>query len=240
MIYNDTTNLNGIKQDLYFIGKFNSGTFVQNDLNRIINKYYLQAQTAIRQINEDFYAVPTKTDLQVGQNYQYSWPTDMEKVKFVEIAIVPLSLTAPLRSEYVRATIVTSDQVTTPGYTFSGPTIISYGDYFEVINNVTNKVTNGIRMVYIAKQAQMVADSDTPNIFEDYHDVITWGSLMDIAPRLNNTELLAEAQVMFKKRMQDLRDNASNRIESLAGSYVEGQSTEGNWDFPFGNVGGFW
>lgn len=240
MIYNDTINLNGIKQDLYFDGGFNSGTFNQSDLNRIINKNYLKAQMTIRGINEDFYAVPTKTTLKAGTNFQYSYPTDMEKIKFIEIAILPAILSAPTRAEYVRATIVTSDQITTPGFTFSGPTIISYGDYFEVINTVSNDVTNGIRMVYIAKQAQMSADSDTPNIFEDYHDVITWGSLIDIAPRLKKPELLTLATTMYAKRTKELQDNASNRIEQMAGEYVEGQSSVGGWDFPFGNNGGFW
>lgn len=234
MIYNDTVTLNGLKQDLYFMGKFNSGTFSQSDLNRIINKYYLQAQTVIRGVNEMFYAVPTKATLAAGSNQQYSWPTDYEKIVFIELALRPASLTAPTRAEYQRATIVTPDQITTPGFTFAGPTVISYGDYFEIMNNVTSQVTNGVRMVYIPKQSQMSADSDTPNIFEDYHDVITWGSLIDIAPRLNNTGLLQEASAMYVQRKADLANNASGRILSMAGSYVEGQISEGGWDFPWG------
>lgn len=240
MIYNDTVNLNGIKQDLYFDGKFNAGTFQQNDLNRIINKYYLQAQTAIRGVNEDFYAVATKTNLTAGTNVQYSWPTDYEKIKYIEIAVLPANLASPTRGEYVRAIIVTSDQITNPSFVFSQPTIVVYGDYFEVINTVANTVTNGIRMIYIPKQAQMVSDSDSPNIFEDYHDVIMWGSLIDIAPRLNNAELESKAEKMFIKRMKDLTDNASARIQNMAGEYVEGQTNSDNLDFPWGNTGGYW
>lgn len=242
MVLNDVTTLNGLKQDLYFIGKFNSGTFQQNDLNRIINKYYQQAQMIIRGVSEDFYAVPTKADLNVGQYQQYSWPTDYEKIKLISCAMTPNSMSAPLRSEYQTANIVTADQITQPGFSFTSPTIIAYGDYFEVLNNVvatdgiSTKVTNGIRMVYIPLLATLSNDTDTPNIFTDYQDVITWGSLIDIAPRLNNDELLVRATQMFEKRKKDLADYASNRIQNMAGEYVEGQTGEGGWDYGFGGA----
>lgn len=233
MQFANSATLNDLKSDLYFIGKFNAGTFSQNDLNRIINKYYKQAQTAIRAINEDFYAVPTRANLLAGTDMQYSWPTDYEKIKFIELALRPKVLTAPTRDEYARATIATSDQITSPGYIFQGPTVIAYGDYFEIPNTIASTVTGGVRMVYIPLLAELKLDTDTPNIFEDFQDVITWGALIDIAPRLNNDELLVRASQMFQKRLQDLKDNAANRIADLAGEYVEGQSSGGGWDYPF-------
>lgn len=236
MTLNDTITLKGLKQDCYFIGKFNSGTFDQNDLNRIINKYYKQAQTAIRSINEDFYAVPTLAILSAGTNNQYSFPTDYEKIKFITLALSPTNVLLPLRTEYQVTTLITSDQVTNSAYVFQNPTAIIYGDYFEIASNVLATVTNGIRMVYIPLLVDMVNDTDTPNIFQDYQDVITWGALIDIAPRLNNDELLLRATQMFRQRLEDLRSYASARIENMAGSVVEGQPAEGGWHFPFGRA----
>ena len=235
--YNDTSTLNGIKQDLYFNGKFNAGTFNQNDLNRIINKYYLQAQMIIRGVNENFYAIGTLTNLLAGSNMQYSYPIDYEKIRFIEAAIQPANLTSPQRNEYVRCVLVTPEQIEDPSYQFSGPTCIMYGDYFEFVNTVANQVTNGLRMVYIVKQAQMVADSDTPDIFEDYYDVITWGALCDICPR-TRPEFLATAKENFKQRKDDLAGYASARINGMAGGNIEGQIDAGEWQYPFGQNNG--
>ena len=235
--YNDISTLQGIKQDLYFKGKFNSGTFNQNDLNRIINNYYLQAQSVIRGINENFYAVGTDTNLLAGSNMQYSYPTDYEKIRFIEVAIQPANLASPQRNEFVRCVLVTPEQVEDPTYQFQNPTCIMYGDYFEFVNTVANQVTLGMRMVYIAKQLPMSADSDTPNIFEDYYDVIVWGSLIDICPR-TRPEFLKTAQEMFTKRKDDLAGYASARINGMAGGVVEGQIAAGEWQYPFGQNNG--
>ena len=234
--YNDSVTLQGLKQDCYFIGKFNAGTFDQNDLKRIINKYYYQAQTAIRAVNEDFFSLATRTNLVASPtgNNQYSLPPDYEKINFIEVATFPLNLLVPLRTEYVRATIVTSDQITSPAGAFTSPTIIMYGDYFELVNIVASTVTGGIRIVYTPYLTELVNDTDVPNIFPDYRDVITWGSLIDIAPRLNNDQLLLRAMEMYKKRTEDLKNNISARIGDMAGDRVEGQTTEGGWSFPFG------
>ena len=49
MIKNDTntTTLNGILQDIYYLSKTNVSTFVVGDLYRILNKYYKQTQQDI-------------------------------------------------------------------------------------------------------------------------------------------------------------------------------------------------
>lgn len=240
MIYNDITTLQGLKQDLYFKAKINSGTYDQNDLNRIINNYYKKVQMAIRSVNEDFYAVPTTANLASGQYGQYSWPTDMEKIKFIELALSPTNLSAPTRAEYQRATIITSDQRTNNAYAFTAPTVIAYGDYYEVANNVAAPVTKGIRMVYIPYLASLVNDTDVPNIYPEHQDIIVWGAIMDMAPRLNNDELLVRATQMYEKGIKAIENNVSSRIQDMAGGIVEGQSNEGGWSFPFGNNGGFW
>ena len=62
MQLNDTVNLIGLKQDIYFKAKITANTLPQNDLNRIINTYYKIVQEDMRAINEDFFMVVAKAD----------------------------------------------------------------------------------------------------------------------------------------------------------------------------------
>jgi hypothetical protein len=244
MQLNDTTTLIGLKQDLYFIGKFNATTFNQLDLNRIINKYYKQVQEDLRGVNEDFFMVSTKADLPLYSvnNGSFSLPLDCEKVKSIWVAVQPASSAAPLTTEYIRCNIIDANAITTPSYVFSVPTVVMFGAYFVLYPQLTNTaiypVTGGMKMYYIPQQTDLVNDSDVPNVFSDYHDVITWGALVDIAPRIADEKLLAQATKQYKQRRDEMKRDASQRFLDVSQSYVEGQSPEGGWMFPFGNNNG--
>ena len=248
MQLNDTVNLNGILQDLYFEGKFNSATFQKNDLLRIINKYYFQMQAMIRGINEDFYLIVAVTNLVTPGDGSYTLPNGnpapaYEKIKSLWAAFNPKDPTAPLVTEYERVSMIGANQVTDPAYEFSIPTAIMFGNYF-VLHPLPNTgsiypnfpmVTNGVKMYYIPQQTPLVNDTDMPNIFPDYHDFITWGALTEIAARLGDKALEAKAIKKFKERADDLRVYASNRVLDLQGSgVIEGQDSSGGWCYPYG------
>ena len=246
MIINDTVNLKGLLQDLYFKGKFTSATFPKNDLLRIINTYYKIAQEDLRAVNEDFFLITAKADLQAYSVSQgtYTFPLDYEKIKSYWVATQPVSASAPLYSEYVRCQVIDANSITNPSYAFSNPTIINYGTYFvlvpQLINNasITYPVIGGMKVYYIPVQADLVNDTDAPLIFPDYHDVITWGALIDIAQRLGKPDLKAQAEKMWKMRRKEMKADASNRILSVESEYVEGQTAQGGWSFKFGNSSG--
>lgn len=243
MILNDTITLDGILQDLYFEGKFNVNTFQRDDLLRIINKYYYQMQSAIRGVNEDFYLIVATADLVIGDG-SYTLPDGntappYEKIKSLWGAFTPANISAPLATEYERVTIIGANQVTNPAYEFTIPTAIMFGNYFVLHPLVTNvllyPVLKGVKAYYIPQLDKLINDTDKPNIFPDYHDVITWGALTEIAPRLGNQTIEAKAIKKYKERMEDLKEYASNRVLDLqAGDVIEGQDTAGGWTFPFG------
>ena len=245
MIYNDTTNLQGILQDIYFLGKCNSSTFQANDLLRIVNKYYYQLQEAVRSVNENFYMSEATTDLVIGDG-SYTFPDGTgtapayEKIKSIWAAYLPVNPASPLASEYTRCDIIDPDSISDPEYTFSSdkPKVLVYGSYFVLLPLVTDvtkyPVTNGVKMYYIAQQTPLANASDVPNIFPDYHDAIVHGALIDVAERLGNDKLKADSVELFAKRIEDIKVDASNRLPAEI-SIVEGQETEGGWMYPFGN-----
>lgn len=248
MVLNDTLTLNGILQDLYFEGGFTANTFKRNDLLRIVNKYYQQMQSIIRGVNEDFYLIVAVTNLVTPGDGSYTLPNgniapSYEKIKSIWASFNPQNPSAPLVAEYDRVTIIGANQVTNPAYEFSIPTAIMFGNYF-ILHPLPNNsgvypnfpiVINGVKIYYIPQLATLVNDTDMPNIFPDYHDVITWGALTELAVRLGNATLLATAQQKFKDRGEDLRTYASQRILDLqAGDVIEGQDASGGWVYPYG------
>ena len=244
MQLNDTsTTLNGILQDLYFKAKINASTFATGDLKRIINTYYKQAQAAIRGINEDFFMEISTTDLvaNTGGTYpnEYPLPSDYEKVKQIQVAFTPASVTAPLSTEYQVLNIVGQESISDPSVAITTPTAVILDNSFLIYpdpsttTGLTLPVTKGVKMFYIAQQPDLVNDGDIPNIFSDYHDVIVWGSLIDIAVRLGNPTLLGEASAMFTKRMNEMKAYASGRVLELGSPYADSQSL-GGWNYLHG------
>ena len=243
MQLNDTINLNGIKQSIYYLAKINASTFSQLDLNRIINTYYKQAQSAIRGINEDFFMEIATTDLvaNTGGTYpnEYPLPSDYEKIKQIQVAFTPANPNSPLSTEFQVVNIIGQESISDPSATITTPTAVMLDKSFllypdpSITTRLTLPVKGGIKMFYISQQPDLVNDSDIPNIFSDYHDVIVWGSLIDIAVRLGNPTLLSEASAMFTKRMNEMKSYASGRVLELSSPYADSQSL-GGWSFLHG------
>lgn len=246
--YNDTSSstLAGLKQDIYFLGKCNSGSISDGDLNRIINKYYGQLQEVIRSVNENFYMQEATADLVIGDG-TYTFPDGTgtapayEKIKSIWVAFNPADSSNPQPNEYVRVDVVDPDSISDPSYEFSQaePKALIFGTYFVLLPFITDTskypVTNGVKMYYIARQDKLVNDSDTPKIFPSFHDAITQGALIDVAQRLGNDKLKADSVALFKKRLEEVRAYASARIPAEIG-LVEGQDSLGGWEYPFGNT----
>jgi hypothetical protein len=239
MQLNDTATLNGIKQDIYYLSHITSSTYSANDINRIVNKYYKILQSDIRAVNEDFFGEIFTYDLSLntGGTYpnEYNFPTNpaYEKVKQMFIAPNPANTAAPVwPDEFTQVVLAKGDAITDPTYTFSNPTALIYDSSFFLYPKITTAVTDGLKLFAIVAQTDLANDTDKPNIFTDYHDVITWGSLIDIAARLGNDKLFKKATDMFISRRKEMKEYASGRAQ-LIGDVVEGQN-EGGWQFPFG------
>ena len=245
MQLNDTsTTLNGIKQDIQFLGKMTVNTFAAGDLNRIINKYYKQAQSVIRAVNEDFFMEIATSNLvaNTGGTYpnEYPLPTDYEKIKQIQVAFTPANIASPLSTEFQVLHLIGQESISDPSVAITIPTAIILDNSFFLYpdpslagNNLTLPVTGGVKIYYIKKQLDLVNDGDVPNIFSDYHDVISWGSLIDIAARLGNQVLLGEASAMFTKRMTEMRSYASQRVLELSSPYADSQAL-GGWVYSHG------
>lgn len=242
MIYGDPVNLQGLREDIYYLGSVNAASLPPNDLRRIVNKYYGQLQEVVRQVNENFYMAVATTDLYIG-NGSYTYPDgtgtapSYEKIKSIWAAYLPKNINAPLPTEYERANIVDPDSISNPAYTFSTPTATMFGTYFilsPMVTDVTKyPVIDGVKMYYIAEQQALVNDTDVPVIFPTFTDAIVQGSLIDVAQRTGDKQLKADSIKLFAKRLKDIQAYASGRIPPEIG-IVEGQDGEGGWVYPWG------
>ena len=243
MILNDTgTTLNGIQQDIYFLGKCNVNSFAAGDLNRIINKYYGQLQEVVRAVNENFYLIVATADLTIS-NGSYTYPDgtgtapSYEKIKSIWAAFTPANIAAPLSTEYQVVNCIDPNIISNPGYQFSLPTALMFGDYFDLLPLVTDvtkyPVTDGVKVYYIASQDLLTQPTDVPKIFASFHDAITQGALIDVATRLGNDKLKADSSALFKKRLEEIKAYASDRLPPEL-SIIEGQDGQGGWEYPWG------
>ena len=181
-------------------------------------------------------------DLVIG-NGSYTFPDGTgtapayDKIKSIWAAYLPADKTAPLASEYQPCVCADPDAITNPAYTFSTPTALMFGTYFVLYPLVTDPtlypVTNGVKIYYIAEQSKLVNDGDVPRIFPSFHDAITQGSLIDVAQRLGNAQLKADSVALFKKRLEEIKAYASDRIPQEVG-ILEGQDQAGGWSYPWG------
>lgn len=242
----NTPTLDGIQQDIYFLSKTNVSSFVAGDLNRIINKYYRQCQEVIRAVNENFYMMVATANLVTTTDGSYSYPDGTgtapayEKIRSIWAAFNPADITAPLATEFIRLNCIDPDAINDPAYTFSNenPMALMFGSYFQIQPILTADaalypVTGGVKIYYIPVLDKLVNDNDVPNIFPDYHDAITQGSLIDVAQRLGNAQLKQDSIALFAKRLQDIQSYASSRIPAELG-IVEGQDMAGGFSFPWG------
>ena len=242
MSYGDSSTLQGIREDIYYLGKVNAGFIGANDLNRIINKYYFQLQEVVRQVNENFYMAIATTDLVIGDG-TYTFPDgtgtapSYEKLKSLWASFAPANPASPLPTDYQRVIVADPDNITNPAYTFSTPTALVFGTYFELLPLVTDvtkyPVTDGVKIYYIAEQNKLVNDSDVPKIFPSFHNAITAGSLIDICTRTGDDKLKKDSETFFKQRLEDIADYASNRLP-LEVSILEGQDQSGGYAYPWG------
>jgi len=222
------------------LGKFSANTFQANDLNRIINKYYYIAQSDIRAVNEDFFGEISTGDLMTnfGGTYpnEVPLPTDYEKITQVRAAYTPQNIAAPLQTEFQVLDLIKVDQISDPSYTvFSNPTAMLFDNALFLAVLPAATVSGGLQIFYIVSQTPLANDTDKPNIFADYHDVITWGSLIDVGTRLGKTDLVKQAMGMFAQRRADMKAYASQRAIDMKGAYVEGQGNLGGWDYNHGH-----
>ena len=238
MQYEDSTNLQGLREDIYYIGKCNANSISENDLNRIINKYYGQVQEVIKSVNENFYMVQASADLSSTGDGSYTFPDGTgtaptyEKIKSLWVALQPANVTNPLVTEFSRVNIIDPDSISDPSYSFSQPTASMFGTYFTLTPLPVATVTGGLKIYYVATQNKLVNTTDVPLIFPSFHDAIVHGSLIDVSERLGKSELKKQSAEFFAKRLEDIKAYASDRIPDEVG-LVEGQDTSGGWCYPW-------
>lgn len=238
-------NVLQIREDIYFNAKINSSTFTGAEILKYINDGYREAQMLIRGINENYFLVYDTTTLQLSSvnDSSYTYPDDCEKVVQLQVALQPADSSSPLSSEFQVCNFISQSQIQNPNVTFSRPHAVAFGDYFVLYPTLVNTsattypVTNGMKIYYIQRLAELTSDTDVPNFNKDYHQYITWYVVDILCNRLNKTTLRDNARLKKKEWAENLTRYISGREMDMQGLILEGQSGNFGWDYPFGNYG---
>lgn len=232
-----------IKNDIYFNAKITADTITQTDLLKYINEAYRTAQMLIRGINENYFLVKAVADLELSatNDSAYSYPTNVEKVVQVQVALQPAVSTAPEDNEFQVATFISQQQIQNPNVMFSRPHAVGFNGYFVLYPELTDTtiypVTGGVKMFLIKRLDDLTTDLSVPEFNKDYHEYITWYVVELIAGRLEKEALRQRA---LDKRIdwgERLKTHVSGLILDNMGIIVEGQTGNSGWDYPFGSYG---
>ncbi len=151
----------------------NTTTLSNADILTLLNIGYHYLEQELIQVNQDFFEEQkTKFNLVANQDL-YSLPTD-----FLGFKQLRLAYSAPSNEEDYNVAIphdaASTLEVNSQEEDISSdnPTYDLFGNYYRIKPTPDSNVTNGGELYYFARNADLSATGDVPNIPADYHDLI--------------------------------------------------------------------
>lgn len=200
-----------------------------SQIHTAINYAYLEMYTAVIDTYEDYYRTVSTTSL-IEDQQEYAIPSDMYKLRRIEVKY-------DADDDFVKARLYKMDQYTQmfDTLTYSATNIPIYelsGDYIRLLPIPSETVANGLRLIYIATQANMTDDDDEINIpFADrYAKYIVWGACAMLLSKGQQEETVSSKyEDLFQVGLEKMKTELENR-------YADGvkmiQDTQGsNNDF---------
>lgn len=213
--------------DVFTDVRYNSGkdsTLLSNtDLTRIANKYYYLLLRELIDINEDFYAEISSTDL-VSSQREYPLPTDstssgygggLIKLQRVEVTYDNTNwyIGTPISPQTIPGPI-TLDTDLNQIYDKSAP-VYWYKDrslFLAPVPGTGDYTTAGnanLRIFWIKRKNELVATTDVPDIPKDFLAILTEGMLIDVFRQYGR---IADMQLAMKNWQEGLV--AARRLEA--------------------------
>ena len=204
------------------------------ELNTLVNIYYHEVYSAIVDVFEN-YETTTAQSNSVADQQEYSLPSDVLKVRRVEINYdVSATNSAPMRALPVPIDAVRRDLANTNlGVTINrGPVYYLRGDNIGFIPVPTRAGTNAIQIWYAPVRSDLT--NDTTNIDIPYPDrdykLIAYGAIAD-ALRFGQQESIEADKFdrKFTRGVEKMQERSEDRIADEVKGVVD--TTAENMDF---------
>lgn len=155
-------------------GITNTTTLSNSDIDTLLNIGYHLVEQELLSINQDYFEEQKTTfDLENGQDL-YSLPTDFLAFKQLRLAYEDNPDEEDYRIAYNHdASSTLNVEIQEEDISSSTPTYDITGDYYRIKPTPDDTFTKGGELYYFARNTDLSATGDTPNIPSDFHDLIS-------------------------------------------------------------------
>ena len=192
MVYNDTTNKQGLVQDTYFnLTNITATDYPANDVKRNINKAYRVAMDTIMRSmdNWDFQdTIATGNIVANQQNYTFKTSGDFNITDVIKIERVELSYDGTNwvraqrmnKNDYLEA-LNNGTSAVNGNFNQTSPFYSLNDDSLDLYPIPDTNVTNGIKLYYKQDLTDLSADADVPLIAPQFHTYLSLSAAYDYA-----------------------------------------------------------
>jgi len=151
-----------------YVDDVDNGYFTVPDVNRYLNLAMYEVQKLLLQAFEDMWIKCVETTVFTNQ-IEYVLPDDFKKLNRLEIIISGTTPQTLVTNQLMKITRNQQNMVSNVNYNNGYPTVYYFKNRSLVIRPVPSQ-QNIMRMDYTYKIADMVLDTDQPDIPDEYQD----------------------------------------------------------------------
>jgi len=204
ILYNASTS-SGLANYTRFLTNTNTTTYAAADLYASINMWYHTAVNEVLQSMDDWdFQGEYATASLVASQQEYTLPTDLIKIKRVEITydgtnwypVSPIDINQI--SDPTDSTSVTNDFATSsPYYDLMDGSLFLYPV-------PTSNVTDGLKIWYEKEATELSGATDEPNIPEAYQKILCYGAAKDYFEKYSEREGFTNKRNLIQQNYNDL------------------------------------
>lgn len=185
------------------------------DLLRMLNDYYRRQCTTLVALEEDKFGVKstTTTDLVANQE-SYQLPTDLMRIKRVEITYdgtnwykVRIQDSGEVQDFALDPTHIANE------YTQNQPYADLFGEYLSLRPVPPNSQTNGLKLWYIQLPGLLSNSSSAVLTPTEYHGYLAYGVASEVARRKLDMTFSAEMVKMWELGIQEMETKFAPRAQ---------------------------
>lgn len=182
----------------YWVDDLNLTYFTPAQVNRFLNNAQREVQKLVLGAGQDFYMKCAQTTLVINQR-DYVLPDDFYKVNRLEVVI---SGSSP-NENVLRLNPITPNQLDLMGTQTGTPSVYFFKKNRFTLYPAPNSALT-LRMLYSYKVADMVLDSDLPDVPEPYNEMIAVLAAMDcLLKDGRDVSALIEKRDLYMKMLKD-------------------------------------
>jgi len=193
-----------------YVDDVDNGYFTVSDVNRYINLAMYEVQKIMLQAFEDQWIKCVETTIFPNQ-IDYQLPADFKKLNRLDIVVVPGTPQTEVTNQLSKITRNQQNAVNNANYNNGYPTVYYFTNNSLTIRPVPS-VQKTMRMNYTYRIADMVQDTDVPDIPDEYQD---YGAVLAAITCLTRdgrvSQMLVDKKDYYEKQLK--RDAEQRNID---------------------------